>query len=332
MNPYSGTDFIEFLYVFVVRCGQFLMGKFSYNQLASDEIQVIVLAGVGVIASIMGTLLVVRKTTMLANALSHTVLLGIVISYLIFFQSGLPHGLFIDIKTMLLSATIAAVITSFLTEFFHKAFQLRQDVSIGLVFTMLFALSVTLVTIFSRNAHIGIEMIMGNIDALHIDDVKIVYATLGIIGIVVLTFFREIYMTTFDSIFSSSVGISSKCFHYLIVITTSMIIMCAFRCVGFVLVLALLVGPPLIARLIVHRLSEVIYVSASLSVAFAICTVGISRHIFSTMKTPLSTSGIMITLILCVYIIASVIHQYVTIPHKESNKYTISEAREKSIC
>lgn len=332
MNPYSGTDFIEFLCVFVVRCGQFLMGKLSYHALASDEIQVIVLAGVGVIASIMGTLLVVRKTTMLANALSHTVLLGIVISYLIFFQSGLPHGLFIDIKTMLLSATIAAVITSFLTEFFHKAFQLRQDVSIGLVFTMLFALSITLVTIFSRNAHIGIEMIMGNVDALHLDDIKIVYAALGIIGIVVLVFFREIYMTIFDSIFSSSVGISSKCFHYLIVITTSMVIMCAFRCVGFVLVLALLVGPSLIARLIVHRLSEVIYLSASLSVAFAICTVGISRHIFSTMKTPLSTSGIMITLILCIYIIASVIHRYVTIPCKESNKDKITEAREESIC
>lgn len=332
MNPYSGASFIEFLYILVVRCGQFLIGKLPCHALVSDEIQVVVLVGVGVIASIMGTLLVARKTTMLANALSHTVLLGIVISYLIFFKSGLPHGLSIDIKMMLMSATIAAVITSFLTEFFHKAFQLRQDVSIGLVFTMLFALSITLVTIFSRNAHIGIEMIMGNVDALHIDDIKIVYSALGIIGMVVLTFFREIYMTTFDSIFSNSVGISSKCFHYLIVITTSMVIMCAFRCVGFVLVLALLVGPPLIARLLVHRLSKVIYCSASLSVAFAICTVGISRHIFSTMKTPLSTSGIMITLILGTYIVASLIHRYVTIPDKEASNHKISEAEEKSIC
>lgn len=332
MNPYSGIDFIQFLYVFVMRCGQFLMGKLSHNSLVSDEIQIIVLVGVGVIASIMGTLLVVRKTTMLANALSHTVLLGIVISYLIFFQSGLPHGLSIDIKTMLMSATIAAVITSFLTEFFHKAFQLRQDVSIGLVFTMLFALSITLVTIFSRNAHIGIEMIMGNVDALHLDDIKIVYSALGIIGMVVLAFFREIYMTTFDSTFSSSVGISSKFFHYLIVITTSMVIMCAFRCVGFVLVLALLVGPPLIARLIVHRLREIIYVSASLSIGFAICTVAISRHIFSTIKTPLSTSGIMITLILCTYIIASFLHRYISISAKVFSKHTISENREESTC
>ncbi|MGL4348663.1 MAG: metal ABC transporter permease [Chlamydiales bacterium] len=332
MNPYSGIDFIQFLYVFVMRCGQFLMGKLSHNSLVSDEIQIIVLVGVGVIASIMGTLLVVRKTTMLANALSHTVLLGIVISYLIFFQSGLPHGLSIDIKTMLMSATVAAVITSFLTEFFHKAFQLRQDVSIGLVFTMLFALSITLVTIFSRNAHIGIEMVMGNVDALHLDDIKIVYSALGIIGIVVLAFFREIYMTTFDSTFSSSVGISSKFFHYLIVITTSMVIMCAFRCVGFVLVLALLVGPPLIARLIVHRLREIIYVSASLSIGFAICTVAISRHIFSTMKTPLSTSGIMITLILCTYIVASFLHRYISILAKVSSKHTISENREESTC
>lgn len=332
MNPYSGTDFIDFLYLFVIRCGKFLTGKLPYHTLVSDEIQIVVLAGIGVIASIVGTFLVVRKTTMLANALSHTVLLGIVISYLIFFQSGLPHALSIDIKTMLMSATIAAVITSFLTEFFHKAFQLRQDVSIGLVFTMLFALSITLVTIFSRNAHIGVEMIMGNVDALHLDDIKIIYSALGIIGIIILTFFRQMYMTTFDAIFSSSVGISSKCFHYLIVITTSIAIMCAFRCVGFVLVLALLVGPPLIARQIVHRLSTIIYISASLSIACAICTVGISRHIFSTMKTPLSTSGIMITLILFTYIASSLVHHWVSISAKASSKDIISENQEESIC
>lgn len=326
MNPYSGTNFIEFLYLVIVRCGKFLMGKLPYHSLVSDEIQIIVLTGIGIIASIVGTFLVVRKTTMLANALSHTVLLGIVISYLIFFQSGLTHGLSIDIKTMVLSATIAALITSFLTEFFHKAFQLRQDVSIGLVFTMLFALSITLVTIFSRNAHIGIEMIMGNVDALHLDDIKIIYIALGIIGIIVLTFFREIMMATFDAIFSSSIGISSKCFHYLLVLTTSIAIMCAFRCVGFVLVLALLVGPPLIARQIVHRLSQIIYVSSGLSVAFAIGTVAISRHIFSTMKVPLSTSGIMITLILCTYIISSVWQRYACVSVTATSKQVLSES------
>lgn len=332
MNPYFGKNFIEFCGILIIRCGQFLMGEISCRELASDEIQVIVLVGVGVIASIVGTLLVARKTTMVANALSHTVLFGIVISYLIFFQSGLPHGLSIDIKTMLMSATIAAMITSFLTEFFHKAFQLQQDVSIGLVFTMLFALSITLVTIFSRNAHIGIEMIMGNVDALHINDIKIIYAALGIIGTVILLFFREIYMTTFDSMFSSSIGISSRFFHYLIVVTTSIVIMCAFRCVGFVLVLALLVGPPLIVRLILNRLSEVIYASAALSAVLAICSVGISRHIFSIMKMPLSTSGIMITLILFTYIIASVIHRYATISYKESSQKKISDASQESIC
>lgn len=332
MNPYSGANFIEFLYLFVMRCGKFLIGKLPYHSLVSDEIQIVVLAGIGVIASIVGTFLVVRKTTMLANALSHTVLLGIVISYLIFFQSGLPHALYIDIKTMLMSATIAAVITSFLTEFFHKAFQLRQDVSIGLVFTMLFALSITLVTIFSRNAHIGVEMIMGNVDALHLHDIKIIYSALGIIGMIILAFFRQMYMTTFDATFSSSLGISSKYFHYLTVIITSMAIMCAFRCVGFVLVLALLVGPPLIARQLVHRLSRIIYTSASLSIVFAICTVGLSRHILSIMKTPLSTSGIMITLILCTYFVSSLVYKCVSLWNKASSKHTILENQEESIC
>ena len=288
MNPYFGTNFIEFLLVLISRCAQILTGNFSGGALASDEIQVIVLIGVGVTASIIGTLLVVKKNTMLANALSHTVLLGIVFSYLIFFQSGLSHGLSIDIKMMLISAIFTAVITSFLTEFFHKAFQLRQDVSVGLTFTMLFALSIVLVTIFSRNAHIGVEMIMGNVDALHMDDIKIVYVVLGFIGITVCIFFREIYMTIFDSIFCSSIGISPKCFQYLLVITTSIVLMCAFRCVGFILVLALLVGPPLIAKLMAHQLSKIIAISAALSILFAVSSVGISRHLLSVSYTHLT--------------------------------------------
>lgn len=322
MNPYSGTNFIEFLWVLMSRCGAFLTGNFPCGRLASDEIQLIVLIGVGITTSIIGTLLVVKKNTMLANALSHTVLLGIVVSYLIFFQSGLSHRLSINIKMMLVSAILTAMITSFLTEFFHKAFQLQQDVSIGLTFTMLFALSIVLITIFSRNAHIGVEMIMGNVDALHIDDIKIVYAVLGFIGITILLFFREIYMTIFDSIFSSTIGISPKWFHYLLVITTSMVIMCSFRSVGFILVLALLVGPPLIAKLIVHQLSKIIVVSATLSIVFAIGSVGISRHFLSVMQTPLSTSGIMVTLILSTYIIASIIHGYVYKKFKLLNRET----------
>lgn len=325
MNPYSGRNFIDFLYLLLSRCGQALTGNFSWGDLASDEIQLIVLVGVGITASIIGTLLVVKKNTMLANALSHTVLLGIVFSYLIFFQSGLSHGLSIDIKMMLVSAILTAMITSFLTEFFHKAFQLQQDVSVGLTFTMLFSLSIVLVTIFSRNAHIGVEMIMGNVDALHIDDIKIVYAVLGVVGITVLLFFREIYMTIFDSIFSRTIGISSKYFHYLLVITTSMVIMCAFRSVGFILVLALLVGPPLIAKLIVHQLSRIIVVSAALSSLFAIGSVGISRHLLSVTQTPLSTSGIMVTLILSTYVIASIVHGYVY-------KKLKSPKREASLC
>lgn len=325
MNPYSGSNFIEFLWILLCRCGQALTGNLSWGRIASDEIQLIVLIGVGITASIMGTLLVVKKNTMLANALSHTVLLGIVFSYLLFSQSSLSHGLLIDIKMMFVSAILTAMITSFLTEFFYKAFQLQQDVSIGLSFTMLFSLSIVLVTIFSRNAHIGIEMVMGNVDALHIDDIKIVYAVLGFIGLTILLFFREIYMTIFDSLFSSTIGLSSKCFHYLLVITTSMVIMCAFRSVGFILVLALLVGPPLIARLIVHELSKIIVVSAVLSIAFAIGSVGISRHLLSVMQTPFSTSGIMVTLILSTYIIASILHGYICKKFK-------SPKREISLC
>ena len=90
LNPYSGKSFFGFFLEFFSRLYQFLTGNISVTDIASDEIQIIVLGGVAISAALVGCFLILRKMTMLANSLSHTILLGIVLAY--YFSSASLSG------------------------------------------------------------------------------------------------------------------------------------------------------------------------------------------------------------------------------------------------
>ncbi|NGX51579.1 MAG: Manganese transport system membrane protein MntB, partial [Chlamydiae bacterium] len=166
INPYTGETFFGFFVLF----GKRLLHAFS-GGLAPDEVQVVVLILIALSSSLVGTFLVLRKMTMVANSLSHTVLLGVVGAFLLVGQGEELFSL--SLPTLLVGALIAAFCTTFATEFVHKKLRLQEDASIGLIFTAFFALGVVLVTILARSKHLGIEAIMGNVDALHTSDVKL---------------------------------------------------------------------------------------------------------------------------------------------------------------
>ncbi len=300
MNPYSGVNFFEFFEVFFVRLFQCLRGELSFSSLASDEVQIFSLLCIGLLTSLLGSFLVVRKMTMLANSLSHTILLGIVLSYLLFFH-GRVGGFQVDLKVMLVSAIISALLTNLLTELFTKGLHLQEDASIGLVFSTLFALGIVLVTIFSRNTHIGTEVIIGNVDGLHRDDLKLLFGiTLAIVATMVI-FYKELYVTTFDEGFSKSIGISPRFYHYMLMFLTAIVAIASFRAVGVFLVLALLVGPILAARVIAKSMKTTIFIGILFSCVLSLTSVALSRHILSTYRIPLSTAGILITLVFISY-------------------------------
>ena len=110
MNPYWGQNFFSFFAVLFQR----MTGQLPLDQLASDEVQLIVLMGTLLSTVLLGTFLTLKKMTMMANSLSHTTLLGIVIAYLIFFAP--ETDLSIDTGILLVAALASAVLTTLLTE------------------------------------------------------------------------------------------------------------------------------------------------------------------------------------------------------------------------
>lgn len=237
--------------------------------------------------------------TMLANSLSHTILLGVVIAYLLF-------GFTMDLKVMGAAALISALLTALFTEGLTKLFRLHEDASIGLVFSTLFALGIVLITTMTRNAHISSEIIMGNLDAVKLSDLKLTAMIFAMNTGALLLCFRGYAISSFDGVFAKQIGLSPRLFHYLLMVQTALTSIAAFRAVGVVLVLALFVGPPLIARLFAKRLKSMLLLSSLLSLIFAIFSVALSRHFLRSHAIALSTAGLTATLILVGFVISLV--------------------------
>lgn len=284
MNPYTNTDFFSFFFVLLKR----LFGLIPLANLPSDEIQLLVLSGVALSCALVGTFLILRNMAMLANSLSHTILLGIVVVHLLTSSAnGLP-----PIGALVLASIVMGFVTSFLTEWIAKNFRLQSDASNGLVFTTLFAVGILLTSVFANHAHLGTEAIMGNADALHPDDLSFVWGIAFLNLLVVITFYFPLQITTFDPGFATASGYRTSFYHYLVMFLLSLTAVGAFRAVGVLMVLTFLVVPPIVARLFFNRLPYVLIAASAVGIVGSIVGVALSRHLLTVYNLPLSTSGL----------------------------------------
>ncbi len=294
MNPYVGTQFISFFRILYERCLGWHPGP-----LYSDEIQLLVCISIAISCSIVGTFLVLRQMTLLANALSHTILLGIVISLLIIPTAWYGQSMVLGIAALLMGGC-----TSWMTQACRTYLRVQEDASIGLVFSFAFAVAILLVSAFFRNSHVGLELILGNADALVLDDIWISSSLMTLNLVLLLYYFRGMVLTTFDPLMAKALGFSPAWYTALLMAQTSLTTVGAFRAVGVFMVLAFLVVPTLILRLFVHRLRPLLIGSALLSVVVVGLGVAISRTILTVWEIGVSTGGILVTILFLCFLIA----------------------------
>jgi len=296
MNPYWGNNFFEFLLRFITRLPKILIGQESMVQ---DEMQIFVLFAMSISCAMLGVILVARKITMLANSISHTSLLGIVIAFLLFSKDSATTQM--SIGGYLLASFICAMVTTFISEFLTKVLKVQEDASIALVFTFLFALGIVMLTFYSRNAHIGAEIIMGNIDVLMISDFRWL-ALIAAFNIFLLNLcYKEYLVTSFDFQFAKLIGVSASFFNYLLMLQLSATVIGSFRVVGVILSLSYIVGPYLITSLFIKDYKKLLILSPVTGCVLSLVGVALSRHILSVYRAALSTGGICVSLIALIY-------------------------------
>jgi len=237
----------------------------------------IVLTGslVAVNCAILGVFLILRKMAMVGDAISHAVLPGIVIAFLI---SNSRNSLI-----MLIGAAAFGVLTTLLIELFYKKARLQSDASIGITFTWLFAIGVILVTAFSGNVDLDQECVLyGDIAYVPFDNWILRGLNLGpaavwllsgnfillILGLI--TGYRGLFITSFDEAFSLGLGIKAGYWHYALMAAVSLTVVLSFNSVGAILVVAFIVVPPAAAYLLSKRLESMIFISAFFGVLSAV--------------------------------------------------------------
>ncbi|WP_139991929.1 metal ABC transporter permease [Paenibacillus paridis] len=220
---------------------------------------------------VLGVFLVLRKMAMIGDAISHSVMPGIVIAFLL---SGSRDSLL-----MMFAALLCGLLTTFLIQMFQQS-GIQSDASIGVVFTALFAIGVVLVSLYARQVHLDQDAILyGEIAYVHWNiwelggvnmgpkAVWLLGTTLLIISTVIGLFYKQFKLCAFDPALAAAIGIPVALFHYLLMGLVSMATVSSFESVGAILVVGLLIIPASTAYLLTDRLGLMIALSVAVGVA-----------------------------------------------------------------
>lgn len=245
---------------------------------------------VGFSCGLIGVFLILRKTAMMADAISHTVLLGIVVAFLL---TGQVSGTY-----MVIGGIVAGVVTTYLVQLL-RSLDVQHDASMGIVFTTLFAIGVILIATKAGNVHLDVQhALMGEITFIPfhtttlpiVGSVPVAVVLLTVISFVVLlfiiAFYKEWKLTSFDPALAASLGIPVTLMHYLFMSLVSVTTVASFDAVGAIMVVAMLITPAAAAYLWTDRLVVMLVLSS----AFGILSAIIGYYIAQWLDTSISGS------------------------------------------
>jgi manganese/zinc/iron transport system permease protein len=234
-----------------------------------------VMVAVAAACAVPGVFLVLRRTVLVADAISHVLLLGIVLAYLVVKDAASP--------LLLLGAAAVGVLTVALVEALRRTGRVKEDAAIGLVFPALFALGVILVSMRLRDVHLDVDrVLLGSAELSSFDRLTVGGRDLGprsfaVLGVVfaatvglLAAFYKELKLATFDPGLAAALGFAPAAVHYALMTCVSLTTVAAFDAVGPVLVLAFFAVPPAAALMLAERLPRVLVLSVLLAVAAAV--------------------------------------------------------------
>lgn len=211
---------------------------------------------VGAACGLVGNYLILRRMALVGDAISHSVLPGIAIAFLLSQNRSTP--------IMFAGALAAAMVTTVLIELIHKKSRVKQDAAIGIAFTSLFAIGVILISLFASKIDLDQECVLyGEIIlipleppiALGLPEPVLRMAIVAALTLAfIVLFYKELLVSSFDAGLASSLGINATIVHYALMCWLSVVVVSAFESVGAILVIAMLILPGATASLISTRL------------------------------------------------------------------------------
>lgn len=284
---------------------------------------------VAINAAILGVFLVLRKMAMVGDAISHAVLPGIVVAYFFAQDKG---SIF-----LLIGATISGVTATLIIDFFSKKAKMQNDASIGVTYTLLFAVGMIMISLWSGgNADIDQDCVLYgdialiNMDKILLDDnlyigprafyVELVSA--AIIMASIIFGFKGFKLLAFNEDYAKSIGIKTNRWHYYLMGLVALTTVVSFEVVGAVLVVGFLIIPPATAQLVTKKLPNMI-VFASL---FGVLSVIIGYVL--ALWLDVSITGAMVTVAGLIFgLVFITINVFKLNPRKSNNGESLIESK-----
>ncbi len=267
----------------------------------------IIVAGilVAIPCAILGSLLTLKKSVMVADAISHAVLPGIVVSFLIVNS--------LSSVWLLFGASLVGLFSTILIEFLRQKVKIQNDASIGITFTWLFAIGVILISLFANNVDLDLDCVLfGQIEYIPLNDflsiagypiLPLSVTPLLIISIItcllVIIFYKELKISIFDEDYAKAIGLPSSLLHYGIMALLSMTCVAAFESVGAILVIAFIAIPSAAAFLFSKQMNVMI----SLAIVFGVVGV-IAGTLGSNIGEGLSSSGVIVMCLGLIFVVS----------------------------
>lgn len=203
---------------------------------------------VGIICGVLGCFIVLRGLALMGDAISHAVLPGVAISFML------------DIS-FFYGAVAAGILTALGIGYVNQNSRIKSDSSIGIVFTAFLALGVLLI----RYAQSGVSLdniLFGSLTSVQTSDMWMTLIVGAVVLLIIILFYKELVVSTFDPTMSAAYGLPTRLIHYMLMILLTLVTVASMQTVGVVLVVALLITPASAAYLLTNRLWIMLILSA----------------------------------------------------------------------
>ena len=219
---------------------------------------------VGLMCGILGCFIVLRNMALIGDALSHAILPGVVIAFVVVGYSAL--GFFVG-------AVVAGLLAAILITWIQQNVETKNDAAIGIVFTAMFSIGVMGISWISQNEGVHLDLkdfLFGNVLGVSDQDLWLTFGITIYVILSVILIYRYLLVSTFQPIIAETMGISVRTIHYFLMLLLSFAVVASLQTVGVILVVAMLITPAATALLLANRLPWVLTIAGTLGVVAAV--------------------------------------------------------------
>lgn len=233
--------------------GNFIHDFFDYHFLQNAFVTA---TAIGIVAGAVGCFIILRGMSLMGDAISHAVLPGVAISFLL----GVNY---------LVGAIALGLLASFIITYISNNSKIKNDAAIGITFSSFLALGVILIGVANSSTDL-FHILFGNVLAVQDFDKWLTVSILFIVLIILVIFFKPLLITSFDPNMAKAFGMNVNRYHYLLMILLTVVSVTAMQSVGTILIVAMLITPASTAYLFTNRLSSMMILSSILGGASSI--------------------------------------------------------------